>query len=180
MEEYIKSPCIILSDLGSCINFDEKIPQNIVQTRYYRSPEILLKSKYDYTADMWSVGCSIYELLFGHILFDSDDMMIDKKRGIVQQITELFGDISLDVIKNGRHSDIYFTKKYTLKAQDLQNSKDCANFWKHLIRHIKGPTIKKYLIIDLLQTLLVPDNKFRLNSSRAIEHSLFTLDKICT
>ena len=34
-----------------------------VQSRYYRAPEILLGNTYDHAADMWSLGCIMFELI---------------------------------------------------------------------------------------------------------------------
>jgi serine/threonine protein kinase len=35
-----------------------------VGTRWYRAPEIILmEPHYDQAADMWSIGCIVYELL---------------------------------------------------------------------------------------------------------------------
>ena len=67
-EENIK---IKLSDFGSCIDIEEDMSFNI-QTRYYRAPEIILCHKFNETCDIWSIGCIIYELLTGKILFNPD------------------------------------------------------------------------------------------------------------
>jgi serine/threonine protein kinase len=43
-------------------------------TRWYRAPEILQNSRdYDFTVDVWSLGCVIYEMLFGEPLFRGKD-----------------------------------------------------------------------------------------------------------
>lgn len=52
------------SDLMS--NSPPRLPRPLtkhVVTRYYRAPEILLKADYSTSADMWSVGCILAELL---------------------------------------------------------------------------------------------------------------------
>lgn len=37
---------------------------NHVGSRWYRAPEIsVVEKQYDYASDMWSIGCTIYELL---------------------------------------------------------------------------------------------------------------------
>lgn len=40
-----------------------------IQTRQYRSPEVILGIKYNVTADVWSFACMIYEMLTGDFLF---------------------------------------------------------------------------------------------------------------
>ena len=39
-------------------------------TIYYRAPETILKLNYTNTYDYWSLGCSLYEMITGEILFD--------------------------------------------------------------------------------------------------------------
>lgn len=41
-----------------------------IQTRYYRSPEVLLGCGVTETTDVWSLGCMLYELLTGELLFN--------------------------------------------------------------------------------------------------------------
>ena len=48
----------------------QPILTDYVATRWYRAPEILLGSnKYTKSADMWSVGCILAELLLGKPVF---------------------------------------------------------------------------------------------------------------
>jgi len=42
-------------------------------SRFYRAPEIMLGLKYDEAADLWSVGCCLFELYTGKILFNGAD-----------------------------------------------------------------------------------------------------------
>lgn len=44
-----------------------------VQSRYYRSPEVLFCHKYSYPIDMWSLGCMVYELITGSVLFEGNN-----------------------------------------------------------------------------------------------------------
>jgi serine/threonine-protein kinase SRPK3 len=41
-----------------------------IQTRQYRSPEVILGAKYDTAADMWSLACVVFELVTGDFLFE--------------------------------------------------------------------------------------------------------------
>ena len=43
---------------------------DIIQTREYRSPEVILGGEYDEIADIWSLACMIFELVTGDYLFD--------------------------------------------------------------------------------------------------------------
>ena len=69
-EEYISRVSdVILSDFGnSCINANEFTYG--VGTRYYKPPEDILTDDFDTSADIWSFGCCIYEILTGELLFN--------------------------------------------------------------------------------------------------------------
>lgn len=58
-----------IADLGNACWVNKHFTDDI-QTRQYRSPEVILGSKYNETTDMWSLGCMIFELLTGDFLFD--------------------------------------------------------------------------------------------------------------
>ena len=47
-----------------------------VVTRFYRAPEVMLSSqKYTTHVDIWSVGCSFYELITGKPLFQAKNYL---------------------------------------------------------------------------------------------------------
>lgn len=58
-----------LGDLGSSTP-EDKLFSLKVGTHEYIAPEIVVGGKYSYPADMWSMGCLIYELLTYEPLFD--------------------------------------------------------------------------------------------------------------
>jgi serine/threonine-protein kinase SRPK3 len=41
-----------------------------IQTRQYRSPEVILGLQYNERTDMWSFACMLFEMLTGDFLFD--------------------------------------------------------------------------------------------------------------
>jgi hypothetical protein len=65
----------MLADFGIGRGTDISIKDNTftagVVTLPYRSPELLLgKAKYNFTIDVWSVGCTLYEFAVGKVLFE--------------------------------------------------------------------------------------------------------------
>ena len=58
-----------LSDFGSAFPLEENSITELLISRYYRPPEIILGLPYDNSVDMWSFGCTIFELYTGKFLF---------------------------------------------------------------------------------------------------------------
>ena len=80
LEEILKNPIIKLTDFGTMIKFNDR--KSTFQTRYYRSPEIILGLDYDKKIDLWSLGCTIFELITGNILFNTCKNELNKKYNI--------------------------------------------------------------------------------------------------
>lgn len=81
-----------------------------IQTRQYRSIEVLLGAPYNYTADIWSTACLAFELSTGDYLFDphgGDDYTRDEDH--LAHIIELLGVIPPSLIYRGKHGLKYFT-----------------------------------------------------------------------
>ena len=55
-------------DFGSAC-FEGGTVHSYVQSRYYRSPEVLMELPYTSRIDMWSLGCLAVELVIGTALF---------------------------------------------------------------------------------------------------------------
>ena len=56
-------------DLGNSCYIDEA-GLEIIQTREYRCPEVIMGLSYTTSADMWSFACILFELITGRVLFD--------------------------------------------------------------------------------------------------------------
>ena len=64
-------------DFGSACT-DYKSGFQYVQSRFYRSPEVVMGLNYDQAVDMWSFGCILCELATGRPIFpaiDENDLM---------------------------------------------------------------------------------------------------------
>jgi serine/threonine protein kinase len=74
---------------------------DVIQTREYRSPEVLLEGQYDESADIWSLACMIFELITGDYLFDPKKGKTFKKNDDhLALISELIGEVGPDDIVN--------------------------------------------------------------------------------
>ncbi|CAD5124939.1 DgyrCDS13183 [Dimorphilus gyrociliatus] len=87
-----------------------------IQTRQYRSLEVLLGSGYDAAADIWSTACMAFELATGDYLFEphtGDSYTRDEDH--IAHIIELLGPIPKHIALSGRYSREYFNKKGDLR-----------------------------------------------------------------
>ncbi|KAJ5683860.1 uncharacterized protein N7477_000205 [Penicillium maclennaniae] len=56
-------------DLGSASSASENEITPYLVSRFYRAPEVMLGIPFDYAIDVWSIGCTLFELYTGKILF---------------------------------------------------------------------------------------------------------------
>ncbi|CAE6910555.1 AFC3 [Symbiodinium sp. CCMP2592] len=68
------SNSIKLIDFGNATYVDMH-HSSIIQTRQYRSPEVILQIGWSEKADIWSLGCILFELYTGNVLFDTHASM---------------------------------------------------------------------------------------------------------
>jgi serine/threonine-protein kinase SRPK3 len=102
----------VLSDFGTVYEVDELEPDSCIQTRYYMSPEVILQCGCDQRCDLWSVGCMLYELLTGDILFDPEK---DRERSRdfhhIYWINQVCGDFPEGMIQRSKKRREFFDKK---------------------------------------------------------------------
>ena len=61
-----------LIDFGSAVSGTAR-RTNVVSTRHYRAPEIVLGLGWTFPCDLWSIGCVLIELYSGEALFQTHD-----------------------------------------------------------------------------------------------------------
>merc|ERR1712032_1639147 len=76
MDEHGRPRCvqIKLIDFGSAVIHEgaKTVHSHLIQTRHYRAPEVVFKLNWVFSADVWSIGCILVELLYGKMLFNTD------------------------------------------------------------------------------------------------------------
>ena len=63
---------IFVIDFGSA-TFEDQHHSDVVSTRHYRAPEVILGLGWSFPCDMWSIGCILVELVTGEALFKTHD-----------------------------------------------------------------------------------------------------------
>ncbi|KAJ1569801.1 serine/threonine protein kinase, CMGC group [Nowakowskiella sp. JEL0078] len=104
-----------IADLGNACWIDLHFT-NDIQTRQYRAPEAILGANYDSSADMWSMGCMIFELLTGDYLFDPQTgAKYSKDDDHIAQIIELLGPFPKSISLGGKYSSEIFNRRGELR-----------------------------------------------------------------
>uniref|UniRef100_A0A1B0AWG0 non-specific serine/threonine protein kinase n=1 Tax=Glossina palpalis gambiensis TaxID=67801 RepID=A0A1B0AWG0_9MUSC len=104
-----------IADLGNACYEYHHFTEDI-QTRQYRSIEVLLGAPYNYTADIWSTACLAFELATGDYLFDPHaGESYSRDEDHLAHIIELLGTIPSSVIFRGKHGLKYFTTYGSLR-----------------------------------------------------------------
>ncbi|XP_041701238.2 SRSF protein kinase 1 isoform X2 [Coregonus clupeaformis] len=104
-----------IADLGNACWVHKHFTEDI-QTRQYRSLEVLIGSGYNTPADIWSTACMAFELATGDYLFEphsGEDYARDEDH--IALIIELLGQVPRKLITAGKYSKDFFTKKGDLK-----------------------------------------------------------------
>jgi len=157
-----------LADFGNGCRADRKVTDEI-QTRQYRSPEVIIGAPWDETADIWSAACMFFELITGDFLFDpSTGENWSRNEDHLALIVELLGDYpAKEYCLSGKYSKDFFSNAGKLKhIKSLQ-------FW-----HMAGVLSKKYKLSDedaeelsdFLCPMLTFNPKDRCSATQALKH----------
>jgi serine/threonine-protein kinase SRPK3 len=164
-DKYFENPHIKLTDFGFFCHNSEKFNDSF-GTRYYMAPEIILMGDCTSKVDIWALGCMLYELLTGEILFDPNS----GSRGSTDFYhLEMMINLCGQFYKNFLSS----TKRYKKFFKDgkLINIKyEPINIKKKLENH----NINNPILINLIESMLQLYPKHRPNIKELLEHEWFS------
>lgn len=158
---------IKIADLGNACWFDEHYT-NAIQTREYRSPEVLLGASWGCSADIWSTACLIFELLTGDFLFEPNEgHSYTKDDDHIAQILELLGDLPEYLKRSGKYYRSFFHTN-----GNLRNIKKLKYWPLNEVLHEKyGFSRKESLeISDFLLPMLHLDPRKRADAGGMVNH----------
>ncbi|XP_027366172.1 serine/threonine-protein kinase prpf4B-like isoform X2 [Abrus precatorius] len=169
-----------LCDFGNAMFAGKNEVTPYLVSRFYRAPEIILGLPYDHPLDIWSVGCCLYELHTGKVLFPgltNNDML--------RLQMELKGPFPKKMLRKGAFTEQHFDQDLNFLAteEDPVTKKTI----KRLILNIKPKDIGTLItgspgedpkmlsnFKDLLEKVFVLDPDKRLTVSQALNHPFIT------
>jgi dual specificity tyrosine-phosphorylation-regulated kinase 2/3/4 len=89
-------------DFGSSCFENEKV-YTYIQSRFYRSPEVILGMSYGMPIDMWSLGCILAELFTGYPIFPGEN-----EQEQLACIMEVFGPPERHLIEKSSRKKLFF------------------------------------------------------------------------
>ncbi|KAK9453115.1 kinase-like domain-containing protein [Dipodascopsis uninucleata] len=174
-------------DLGSASDVSENDITPYLVSRFYRAPEVILGLPYDFAIDTWSIGCTLYELYTGRILFPGNSnnnmlkVIMDTKGFLPQKLLRRGGKcVNLHFDQNlnflSRETDRVTGKLVTKVVPYMSPSGTIGMVPKDIkgkILSASGKSEDKRTLasfIDLVEkcTTLIPEK--RLTPSEALRH----------
>lgn len=149
---------LTIIDFGSSCYMHEKI-HSYIQSRFYRAPEIVLGIPYDASIDVWSLGCLVFEMLTGQILFPAEN-----EEDLIALIIELLGMPPQEVLEKAQ-------KKLKIWDSDLiflSNNREI----KPKSRKLVTGNLK---IHDFILKCLEWDPEKRVKADKALAHPWLSL-----
>lgn len=171
----LKDTDIRLIDFGSA-TFNDEYHSQVVSTRHYRAPEIILNMGWSFPCDAWSIGCILIEFYTGEALFQTHDNL--EHLAMMEQVlgpmptnfrrkaetfkAEYFRGGRLDFPNEETPKN---SKKYVAGMRKLGEIVSRANAWK---KHNER-------FLALLRRLLEFDPAKRIPVAEALQHPYFDL-----
>lgn len=155
-------------DFGSSCFEHEKV-YTYIQSRFYRSPEVILGMTYGMPIDMWSVGCILAELYTGVPIFPGEN-----EQEQLACIMEVFGPPEKHLIEKSTRKKLFF---------DSQGKPRLNVSSKGRRRRPSSKTLQQALkcddeaFLDFIARCLRWDPERRLRPEDAIKHEFITGQK---
>nr|CAD7459769.1 unnamed protein product [Timema tahoe] len=176
-----------LCDFGSASHVAENEITPYLVSRFYRAPEIILGIPYDFGIDMWSAGCTIYELYTGKIMFAGKT-----NNQMLKFFMDLKGKMPNKIIRKGTFKEQHFDGNCNFLYHEVDKVTErekvvvmsTLNPSRDLLAELVGnqnlpedQSRKVHQLKDLLERILMLDSSKRVAINHALTHS-FIQEKI--
>jgi len=175
-----------ICDLGTASKARDAEVTPYLVSRFYRAPEVILGMPFDYAIDMWSIGCTLFELYTGRILFAGGD-----NNQMLRVMQECRGKFPKRVIIRSTLADKHFiggdpeyvfvsqerdkiTGNTTMKQMNFNKTtpgKDLRSRLTANTRSMSPAELKEvHHFVDLLEKCLQLDPARRITPNDALRH----------
>uniref|UniRef100_A0A146P6E1 Serine/threonine-protein kinase PRP4 homolog n=1 Tax=Fundulus heteroclitus TaxID=8078 RepID=A0A146P6E1_FUNHE len=176
-----------LCDFGSASHVADNDITPYLVSRFYRAPEIIIGKPYDYGIDMWSVGCTLYELYTGKILLPGSS-----NNHMLKLAMDLKGKMPNKMIRKGLFKDQHFDQNLNFlyievdkvtereKVTVMSTINPTKDMLAELIGGQRLPEDQRKKVMqlkDLLESTLMLDPAKRISINQALQHP-FIQEKI--
>ncbi|ETO32262.1 CDC-like kinase 4 isoform 1, partial [Reticulomyxa filosa] len=167
---YTPKDCSIrLIDFGSAVFGRNLHHTHLIQTRHYRAPEVVYHMGWSFSADIWSIGCILIELISGKMLFNTHDSVdhLNQMSTCIGPPPEQF----LNKIDDGTW-DEYYTSDGRLKLAAARVSPvQCKPLREYFTKF--GNDLEAKQLFDLVCHMLQWDPSARITAEQALLHPYF-------
>lgn len=85
-------------------------------SRFYRPPEVILGLPYGFPMDMWAIGCVVYELFTGKILFNGRT-----NNEMLRRMMDVKGPFPKKMLKKGAFTAKHFDSDPALSFRSYED-----------------------------------------------------------
>ncbi|KAI7503434.1 kinase-like protein [Hortaea werneckii] len=152
-------------DFGSSCKEEEKV-YTYIQSRFYRSPEVILGSSYGLGIDMWSFGCILAELWTGYPIFPGEN-----EQEQLACIMEIFGPPDRHLVERCTRKKLFFDSVGKPRVTVSSKGRRRRPSSKTLAQALKTDDDA---FVDFIARCLRWDPDRRMKPSEAISHPFIT------
>ncbi|KAF9178943.1 hypothetical protein BGZ50_007356 [Haplosporangium sp. Z 11] len=167
LKHHTKSSIKVIDFGSSCLE-NEKV-YTYIQSRFYRSPEVILGMSYNMAIDMWSLGCILAELYTGHPLFPGEN-----EQEQLACIMEIQGIPDRYLIERSTRKKVFFDSNGNPKLVINSKGKKRRPGSKTLGQTIKCSDV---LFLDFISKCLIWDPERRMKPWEGLQHEWITEGK---
>ena len=169
-----------MCDFGSAMfDGDNELTPYLV-SRFYRAPEVILGLPYSHPMDLWSVGCCLYELFTGNIVFPGRS-----NNHMLKLMLELKGPVPKKLLRRALFKDNHYdaTGVFSVVEEDpvtkqsirrlIRDAKPTRDLAKILTKDTDMSDVERKKAIqlaDLLDKIFNMDPEKRITVVEALQH----------
>ncbi|KAJ7670948.1 kinase-like domain-containing protein [Mycena rosella] len=166
-----KSALKIIDFSSSCLEHEKIL--TYIQSRYYRSPEVILGMNYHMAIDMWSLGCILAELYTGRPIFPGEN-----EQEQLSRIMEVLGTPDKEFVNRCSQKKLFFVVDPNGIPRPVINSKGHRRRpGTKTIAQVLKCNGEELVFIDFISKCLVWDPERRIKPQAAMRHPFVTAGK---